>query len=332
MTTAASISTTNWVVTISALLIIIGLDFAWAVSRRNKDTSLKEATAWSLFYVSLAVAFGLNLSQWLGAQEQKEFFAGWLTEYSLSFDNLFVFVLILTRLKIDKQKQPLALLIGILIALVLRVIAISLGKAAIEQFEWVFFIFGAFLIYTAYHQAFRSESDDEESESKLIVWLRKRIHVSDNFDGAKVRTLVNGKKVFTPMIVVFAAIAMTDVMFAFDSIPAIFGITTDPFIVFTANVFALMGLRQLYFLLGGLLDKLEYLKYGIAFILAFIGVKLVAHAMHVNELPFINGGKAIEWAPEISTNTSLAVIVSAIVVAAIASAVKIKVSAKSQEK
>jgi tellurite resistance protein TerC len=144
--------------------------------------------------------------------------------------------------------------------------------------------------------------------------------------------LVNGKKVFTPMLVVFAAIAMTDVMFAFDSIPAIFGITTDPFIVFAANVFALMGLRQLYFLLGGLLDKLEYLKYGIAFILGFIGVKLVAHAMHVNELPFINGGKAIEWAPEISTNTSLAVIVSSIAVAAIASAVKIKLSAKSQDK
>jgi tellurite resistance protein TerC len=188
------------------------------------------------------------------------------------------------------------------------------------------------LIYTAYHQAFRSHSDEDETESKLIVWLRKRIQVSDNFDGAKIRTMVNGKKVFTPMIVVFAAIAMTDVMFAFDSIPAIFGITTDPFIVFTANVFALMGLRQLYFLLGGLLDKLEYLKYGIAFILAFIGVKLVAHAMHVNELPFINGGKAIEWAPEISTNTSLAVIVAAIVVAAVASAVKIKVTAKSQEK
>jgi tellurite resistance protein TerC len=280
----------------------------------------------------LAIAFG-GIIGWLGnAEAASQFYAGWLTEYSLSVDNLFVFVIIMTRFAVPRKYQQEVLMVGVIMALILRGIFIVAGAALIESFSAIFYLFGAFLIYTAYHQAFRSHSDEDETESKLIVWLRKRIQVSDNFDGAKIRTMVNGKKVFTPMIVVFAAIAMTDVMFAFDSIPAIFGITTDPFIVFTANVFALMGLRQLYFLLGGLLDKLEYLKYGIAFILAFIGVKLVAHAMHVNELPFINGGKAIEWAPEISTNTSLAVIVAAIVVAAVASAVKIKVTAKSQEK
>ena len=278
-------------------------------------------------------ASGCRLLGWLGnAEAASQFYAGWLTEYSLSVDNLFVFVIIMSRFSVPRKYQQEVLMVGVIMALVLRGIFILAGAALIESFSAIFYLFGAFLIYTAYHQAFRSESDEEESESKLIVWLRKRIHVSDDFDGAKIRTVVNGKKAFTPMLVVFIAIAMTDVMFAFDSIPAIFGITTDAFIVFAANVFALMGLRQLYFLLGGLLDKLEYLKYGIAFILGFIGVKLVAHAMHVNELPFVNGGKAIEWAPEISTNTSLAVIVASIGVAAIASAVKIKVTAKSQQK
>ncbi len=299
MTTAATISTTNWVVTISALLIIIGLDFAWAVSRRNKDTSLKEATAWSLFYISLAVAFGLNLSQWLGAEEQKEFFAGWLTEYSLSFDNLFVFVLILTRLKIDKQKQQLALLIGILIALVLRVIAISLGKAAIEQFEWVFFIFGAFLIYTAVTLFMEnSHGDDEEEESKIILWLRKK-----------------GLKPFT---IALLALGMTDLLFALDSIPAIFGLTQNVYIVITANIFALMGLRQLYFLIGGLMTRLIYIGKGLSAILAFIGVKLVFHAFHAVGVHEIAG-----WhIPDITISQSLSVIVLCLLVATVASLLK----------
>jgi tellurite resistance protein TerC len=305
MTTAASISTTNWVVTISALLIIIGLDFAWAVSRRNKDTSLKEATAWSLFYISLAIAFGLNLSQWLGAQEQKEFFAGWLTEYSLSFDNLFVFVLILTRLKIDKQKQQLALLIGILIALVLRVIAISVGKAAIEQFEWVFFIFGAFLIYTAVTLFMEnSHGDEEEEESKIIHWLRKK-----------------GLKPFT---IALLALGMTDLLFALDSIPAIFGLTQNVYIVITANIFALMGLRQLYFLIGGLMTRLIYIGKGLSAILAFIGVKLVFHAFHAVDVHEIAG-----WhIPDITISQSLSVIVACLVVATVASLIKTRSSEK----
>lgn len=303
---------------IISMVVITGILLAdiLIIFKRPHIPSAKESAVWVGIYAALAVIFGIILLMLFGADKSSEFFAGWLTEYSLSIDNLFVFVIIMSRFSVPKKYQQEVLMVGVIMALVLRGIFIVVGAALIEQFSAIFYLFGAFLLYTAYHQAFRSHQDEEETESKLITWLRRHIHVSDGFDGAKIRTVVNGKKIFTPMLVVFIAIALTDVMFAFDSIPAIFGITTDPFIVFTANVFALMGLRQLYFLLGGLLDKLEYLKYGIAFILGFIGVKLVAHAMHVNELPFINGGKHIEWAPEISSNTSLVVIVLAIAVSA----------------
>lgn len=300
------------------------------IFKRPHIPSAKESTAFVVAYAVLALIFAAVLWQVVDHVKAAEFLAGWLTEYSLSLDNLFVFVIIMSRFAVPKKYQQEVLMVGVVLALILRGIFIAVGAALIESFSAIFYLFGAFLLYTAWHQAFRSHDDEEESESKLIVWLRKRIHVSDEFDGAKVRTVQNGKKMFTPMLVVFIAIALTDVMFAFDSIPAIFGITTDPFIVFTANVFALMGLRQLYFLLGGLIDKLEYLKYGIAFILGFIGFKLVAHAMHVNELPFINGGHHIEWAPEISTETSLLVIVGSIAVSSIASLVSARIKAKSK--
>jgi tellurite resistance protein TerC len=227
----------------------------------------------------------------------------------------------MSRFAVPKIYQQQVLMVGIIMALVLRGVFILVGAALIEQFSWIFYLFGTFLLYTAYHQAFRTHEDEHQTESKLVTLLRKRVHVSDHFDGAMLTTIVNGRRAFTPMLVVFAAIAITDVMFAFDSIPAIFGITTDPFIVFTANLFALMGLRQLYFLLGGLLDRLEYLKYGISFILAFIGFKLITHAMHVNELSFINGGEHIEWAPNIDSITSLGVIVVSIAVSAAVSVV-----------
>jgi tellurite resistance protein TerC len=296
MTQVATISTTNWIITITALLVIITLDFAWAVARREKDTSMREATAWSIFYVSLAIAFGLFLSQWLTSREQQEFFAGWLTEYSLSFDNLFVFVLILTRLKIDKQKQQLALLIGILIALVLRIIAITLGKAAIEQFEWVFFIFGGFLIYTAVSLFMESAHEEEEQEdSRIIKFLRSR-----------------GLKPFT---IALLALGMTDLLFALDSIPAIFGLTENVYIVITANIFALMGLRQLYFLIGGLMTRLVYIGKGLSAILAFIGFKLLFHAFHAVDVHEIFG-----WhIPEVTITQSLVVIVSCLLLATIAS-------------
>jgi tellurite resistance protein TerC len=246
--------------------------------------------------------------------------AGWLTEYSLSIDNLFVFVLIMSQFAVPRRYQQEVLMVGIIIALILRGAFILVGAAVIENFSPIFYIFGAFLVWTAFRQAFPGDHDEEVKRENFIVrMLRRTIDISDEYDGKKIRTVVNGKKMWTPMIIVFAAIGVTDLLFAIDSIPAIFGITTSPFIVFTANIFALMGLRQLYFLLGDLLDRLRYLHYGIAFILAFIGVKLVLHAMHVNELPFINGGEHIEWAPEISTWMSLGVIVASMAVATVAS-------------
>ncbi len=306
-----------------AVLVLMVIGDLLIIMARPHIPSNRESTAWVLFYAGLATAFGLLLWNLFGGTRANEFFAGWLTEYSLSLDNLFVFLILMARFNVPKRLQQEVLMVGIVMALVLRGIFILVGAALVENFSFIFYIFGAFLLYTAWHQAFRTETDDEESESKLILWLRKRVEVSEDFDGIKLRTTVNGKRMFTPALVVFIAIAATDVMFAFDSIPAIFGITTDPFIVFTANVFALMGLRQLYFLLGSLVDKLHYLKYGIAFILGFIGVKLVLHAMHENELPFINGGQHIEWAPDITTETSLFVIAGSISLAAIASYVRL---------
>ncbi|CAB4633075.1 unannotated protein [freshwater metagenome] len=302
-----------------AVIVTILLADLLIVIRRPHIPGFRESSLWVGFYAGLALVFAGLLWVFLGSLKATEFVAGWLTEYSLSVDNLFVFVILMTRFKVPAKNQQQVLMVGVILALVLRGIFILIGAALIEQFSWIFYIFGAFLMYTAYHQAFRSQDDDEQTESKLIQQLRKRVHVSKDFDGSKIRTIVNGKKVFTPMLVVLVAIAITDVMFAFDSIPAIFGITTDPFIVFTANVFALMGLRQLYFLLGGLLDKLKYLKYGIAFILAFIGFKLISHALHENELPFINNGKHIDWAPDISSTASLVVILLAIAISALAS-------------
>ena len=306
-----------------ALLVLIILGDVLFIFARPHIPSNRESTLWVVFYASLAVIFGFTLWQLFpDTNRASEFFAGWLTEYSLSLDNLFVFLILMARFNVPRKIQQEVLMVGIVMALVLRGIFIAVGAALIEHFSFIFYLFGAFLLYTAYHQAFRSEEDDEESESKLIVWLRKRIDVSKDYDGIKLRTVVDGKRMFTPVLVVFIALAATDVMFAFDSIPAIFGITTDAFIVFTANVFALMGLRQLYFLLGSIVDKLYYLKFGISFILGFIGVKLFLHAMHVNELPFINNGQHIDWAPEIPTEVSLLVILASIVVSALASIVR----------
>jgi tellurite resistance protein TerC len=313
------------------LVAILIADLLLAVKRPHIP-SAKESAGWVGFYAGLALVFAAVLWLLVGHLQATEFIAGWLTEYSLSIDNLFVFVLIMSRFAVPRIYQQQVLMVGIIMALVLRGLFILVGAALIEQFSWIFYLFGAFLLYTSYHQAFRTHEDEHQTESKLVQLLRKRVHVSDDFDGAKLTTVVNGRRAFTPMLVVFAAIAITDVMFAFDSIPAIFGITTDPFIVFTANLFALMGLRQLYFLLGGLLDRLEYLKYGISFILAFIGFKLITHAMHVNELPFINGGDHIEWAPNIDSITSLGVIVASIAVSAVVSVIAATSQSKKEYK
>lgn len=297
------------------------------VLKRPHVPSMKESTLWVAFYVALALVFA-GMMFWLGdAEHGGQFLAGWLTEYSLSIDNLFVFVIIMARFSVPRKLQQEVLMVGIIIALVLRGIFILLGASLIENFSWIFYIFGAWLVWTAIQQV-RGDHEDEDSETFIVRLLRKRVRITDEYDGVKLRTTIDGKRFFTPMLIVFVAIGTTDLLFALDSIPAIFGITQSAFIVFTANVFALMGLRQLYFLLGGLLERLEYLKYGIAFILAFIGVKLVLHAMHVNELPFINGGEPIEWAPEISTWMSLGIILAAMAVATVASLVKAGVDAR----
>jgi tellurite resistance protein TerC len=293
------ITTNAWILTASLLAIVVAFDFTWAVIRRNQNTSLKEATLWSLLYVSLAIAFGIHLGTWTDAQTQQEFFAGWLTEYSLSFDNLFVFVIILSRLQIEEKSKQLALLFGILIALIFRIIAITLGAAAIKQFEWIFFIFGAFLIYTAVHLFLESshEKEEEEKESKLITYLRAK-----------------GLKPFT---IALLALGATDILFALDSIPAIFGLTENVYVVVTANVFALMGLRQLYFLIGGLMQRLIYIGKGLSVILGFIGVKLLFHAFHAVDIHELAGIKI----PDITITQSLSVIVGVLAIATVSSLV-----------
>jgi tellurite resistance protein TerC len=291
------------------------------ILKRPHIPSMREATAWIVFYVVLALIFAVLLFWVTGSTDAAgQFVAGWLTEYSLSIDNLFVFVLLMSQFAVPRRYQQEVLMVGIIIALVLRAVFIMLGAALIANFVWIFYIFGAFLVYTAWRQAFPGKHDDDaETEIGMVRFLRRFIDISDHYDGAKLRTRVDGKLIWTPMLLVFVAIGFTDLMFAIDSIPAIFGITRSPFIVFAANLFALMGLRQLYFLLGGLLERLKYLHYGIAFILAFIGVKLFFHALHENSVSFINGGQPVEWAPEISTWASLVVIVAAMAVATIAS-------------
>lgn len=317
------------VTSLVVLVLILIADLVLAY-RRPHVPSTRESAIWVSIYIGLALVFALLMYLIGDTDHAIEFIAGWATEYSLSIDNLFVFVIIMSRFSVPRKYQQEVLMVGIIIALVLRGIFILLGAQLIESFSWIFYIFGAFLVYTAIRQAFESHEDMEEAESGVIQFLRRRIAITQHFDGAKLRTVVDGKKIFTPILVVFIAIGTTDLIFALDSIPAIFGITTNPFIVFTANIFALMGLRQLYFLLGDLIDKLVYLHYGIAFILAFIGVKLVFHALHENELPFINGGHGVEWAPEISTFVSLGVIVASMAVATIASLIKIRLDARKQ--
>jgi tellurite resistance protein TerC len=313
------ISTELWTATLVVLVLVFIFDFALAV-RRPHAVSMREASLWTLFYVGAAVAFGVFIAAEFGGAYAGQFYAGWLTEYSLSVDNLFVFVIIMSRFRVPRQNQQFVLLVGIAIALVMRAVFIALGAAAIERFSWVFYIFGAFLIYTAYHLARHNEEESQEfRENRVITLVRSVLPTTEKYDGNRFRTVVDGRKLFTPMLVVMVAIGTTDLLFALDSIPAIFGLTQEAYLVFTANAFALMGLRQLFFLLGGLLDRLVFLSTGLAIVLGFIGVKLILEALHTNELPFINDGHPVEWAPEIPVTVSLGVIVSVLAVTAVAS-------------
>ncbi|MEV4315232.1 TerC family protein [Actinocrispum sp. NPDC049592] len=321
-----------WIATVAGLLILLAIDLV-IVDRKPHEVTIGEAARWVVFYVACAVVFGLGLWFFAGGQPAGEFFAGYITEYSLSVDNLFIFLVVMAAFKVPAIHQHKVLLIGILLALAMRSVFILLGAAVIANFSWVFYLFGAFLIYTAW-TFLRSKHDEEEEEYKenaATRLARRFLPVTKEYHGAKSFVRINGKRLVTPMFIVMIAIGTADLLFAVDSIPAIFGLTKEPFLVFSANAFALMGLRQLYFLLGGLLNKLVYLPIGLAVILAFIGVKLVLEALHSNELPFINGGDPIA-VPVPNIAVSLGVIISVLAVTTVASLIKSKrTAAKEQE-
>ncbi|MBX4177836.1 TerC family protein [Streptomyces geysiriensis] len=276
-----NVSLTVWLLTVAGLCVLVAADFF--IGRKPHDVSIREAGIWTAVWVVLACLFGVGLWVTGGGDPAGEFFAGYITEKSLSVDNLFVFVLIMAKFAVPSQYQQRVLMVGVLVALVLRAAFIAAGAAIISAFSWVFYIFGAFLIWTAWklvQDARKGGHDEEYEENKLLKSIERRFGVADRYHGTKLWIKENGKRVMTPMLVVMLAIGSTDVLFALDSIPAIYGLTQDPYIVFTANAFALMGLRQLYFLIGGLLEKLVHLSYGLSVILGFIGVKLVLHALH----------------------------------------------------
>ena len=311
-----------WVVTIAVIIGFFVFDFFSHVRVPHAPT-MKESAWWSAFYIAISIAFGIGLWYAWGGEHGIEFFSGYITEKALSVDNLFVFLIIMTSFRVPREYQQKVLLIGVVMALVMRGIFIALGAAVINQFSWVFYLFGAFLIYTGWKLTRDSgHNESEDFDNAFIRLVRRVLPTTDDYHGDAITIRMNGRRFITPMALVIVAIGSADLLFALDSIPAIYGLTEEPYIVFTANAFALMGLRQLYFLLGGLLERLVYLSYGLAAILAFIGVKLIFHAMHMNELPFINGGHHIEWAPEIPTWLSLVVIVGILVVATVASLLK----------
>jgi tellurite resistance protein TerC len=313
-----------WAVVIGGLLLVLAIDL-WIVDRGEaREFSMRQAGYWVSFYITLAVIFGVILWITSGPVKAGEFFAGYITEYSLSVDNLFVFFIIMSRFAVPKAYQHKVLLIGILLALVMRGIFIAVGAAALERFSWLFYVFGAFLVYTAINIIRQHLKGDEEqvNENLLLRWARRSFPTTETYVGSKITVKIDGKRMVTPMLIVMIAIGSTDLLFALDSIPAIFGLTTDPFIVFTANAFALMGLRQLYFLLGGLLQRLVYISYGLAFILGFIGVKLVLEALHA-------GG--VSWAPQIPIWVSLTIIGVTMVVTTVASLVKSRIDVRKSE-
>jgi len=318
-----NVSMTVWLVTIAVILGLFVFDF-FAHVRTPHEPSLKESGFWSAVYISIALAFGGFVWWQWGGTYGGEYYAGFVTEKALSVDNLFVFVIIMAKFAVPKAYQQKVLLLGIVMALVMRGAFIAVGAAAISAYSWVFYLFGAFLLYTAVkllRESGHEEEVEEERDSRIVRFVKKALRTSDEYDNDKLFTRRTGVLMATPMLMVLIVIGFSDVLFALDSIPAIYGLTSEPYIVFTANAFALMGLRQLYFLLGGLLDRLVYLSYGLSIILGFIGVKLVLHALHENTLPFINGGNHID-VPDISTPASLAVIIGTLLITTVASLVK----------
>ncbi|HEX2705427.1 MAG TPA: TerC/Alx family metal homeostasis membrane protein [Candidatus Lustribacter sp.] len=316
------VTQTVWYATIGVLTVLLIIDVV-VIARRPHVPSMAETGRALAFYLGLAVLFGLVVWRVWGGRYAGEYYAGWLTEYSLSVDNLFVFLLIMAKFGVPEKLQQSALLIGIIIAIILRGIFIALGAAVINSYAWVFYIFGAFLIYTAVRLGREGQTDDDEfEENRFLRWVEHRFPATQQYDGARLFTVENGKRLATPMLIVIIALGTTDLLFALDSIPAIYGLTKEPYLVLSANIFALMGLRQLYFLIGGLLKRLVYLSIGLAVLLAFIGVKLILHALHENSLPFVNGGQPILGAPDIPISVSLGAILAILTVTTAASLMK----------
>jgi len=317
-----NVPTWLWLATVGALVAVILVDL-FVVDHNPHAVTMREATRWVLFYMALAAAFGVGLWIFAGPSHAGEFFAGYITEYSLSVDNLFIFVIIMAAFRVPAIHQHRVLLVGIVIALIMRGAFIAVGAAAIAAFSWVFYLFAAVLFITAYRLVTGKDDDHEYKENASLKLLRKVVPVTDEFHGARTTVKLDGRRHFTPMLVVMIAIGTTDLLFALDSIPAIFGLTQEPYLVFTANAFALMGLRQLYFLLGNLLNKLVYLSIGLSVILAFIGLKLILEALHDNDLSFINGGEPVEVF-KISIPMSLGFIVGVLAITTIASLIKVR--------
>lgn len=309
-----------WLVTIAVTIGIFVFDF-YAHVRTPHDPSLKESGTWTVIYILLAIVFGLGMWWVWGSQHGAEFFAGYVTEKSLSVDNLFIFLIIMSRFAVPRIYQQKVLLIGIAIALVFRGIFIAVGATVISAFSWIFYLFGIFLIFTGIKLT--SGHDNEEfKENRLMRVVKRVMNTTDEYHGDKLFTRIDGKRYVTPMLMVMVAIGSTDLLFALDSIPAIFGLTKEPYIVFTANALALMGLRQLYFLLGGLLTRLVYLSKGLAVILVFIGAKMMVEELADNSLPFINGGQPVPGIPHIPIWLSLSIILGVIAITAVLSLLK----------
>src|SRR5215475_7988466 len=311
-----------WGLTLGLAVAFLIFDVFY-IGRSPHEPSMGESARHLAFFVGGAAVFAVGVFVISGSTYGAQFVGGWLTEYSLSVDYLFVFLIIMTKLRVPRQLQQSALLVGIVLALVLRGLFIAAGAAAINAFSWVFYLFGAFLVYTAVRLARDDDTDpDEYTEGRAVRWIRRRVPSTTEYRGAHLTTKQGGRRVATPMMIVIVALGTTDLLFALDSIPAIYGITQEPYLVFTANVFALMGLRQLYFLIGGLLERLAYLSVGLSVLLGFIGVKLILTALHENTLPFINGGEPVTSAPEIPTWLSLVSIVAILGTTVLASLVK----------
>lgn len=315
-----------WIITIGVTILFFVYEF-FAHVRKPHEPTIAESARWSIFYVSLALLFGVGIGLVSGWTYGGEYFAGYLTEKALSIDNLFVFLIVMAGFAVPKAYQQKVLMIGIIIALIMRGAFIAVGAALIENYSWIFYLMGALLLFLAYRQAFGSHESDP-ANGKVVGFARRILPITDTYHGDRLSVKIDGKRFFTPMLLTIVAIGFVDLVFAVDSIPAIYGLTEQAYIVFTANAFALMGLRQLFFLIGGLLERLVYLAQGLAVILAFIGVKLVFHALHVNELPFINGGQHVDWIPDIPIWFSLLFIAATITVATVASLAKTRRDAR----